>query len=256
MQLAFVTANYYARAAGYSSEVHNWGELERLTVEHTTLEEFDKMCAEIVGAGFNAIEIWKAHAWPSTLTPERADELLDILQKHKLTPVSYAGGLGSDADEMLRAARLLGIQIIAGGVSKESAHDVARMARKQVLRIAIENHPEKTPAEIIDKIGHDDDVLGACIDTGWWLIQGYDPAKAIRELGRHVFHIHLKDMAAMGSHESVQLGKGVMDVADVLAAIKEIGYTGPISIEHEPPQRDPTDDVRAGRELVERLWGA
>ena len=254
MDLAFVTANYVGRAMGYSGfTLAEWGVAERATVEATDLAAFDAICADVARAGFRHIEIWKAHAWPAALSPEHADEFLAALQRHHLTPISYAAGLGDDAEAVLRAARLLGVPIVAGGLFGADAREVARIARRQTVRVALENHPERDPQEVIDQIGDDDDVLGACVDTGWWLTQGYSPADAIRRLGPHVFHIHLKDIRAPGGHDTVQLGTGIMDLADVLAAIREIGYAGPLGIEHEPEHYDPTAEVVAGRELVERL---
>jgi sugar phosphate isomerase/epimerase len=156
---------------------------------------------------------------------------------------------------MLRAARLLGIEIVSGGLGPHDPREVARLARQHAVRVAIENHPETDPQQVIAAIGQEQDVLGACVDTGWWLTHGYDAAQAIRALGQHVWHIHLKDIRAAGGHETVQLGTGIMDVPAVIAAIKAIGYDGAISIEHEPEHFDPTAEVIAGRELAERLLG-
>ncbi|MBC8074549.1 MAG: hypothetical protein H7Y32_00610, partial [Chloroflexales bacterium] len=86
MEFAFVTANYVGRALGYSGfSLAEWGLAERATVEQTDLAAFDAICADVARAGFRSIEIWKAHAWPATLTPERADDLLAVLQRHHLT---------------------------------------------------------------------------------------------------------------------------------------------------------------------------
>ena len=73
--------------------------------------------------------------------------------------------------------------------------------REHGVRLAIENHPERTPGEVLQKIeaaARPDDMLGATVDTGWWATQGYDPARAIEELAPHVLHVHLKDVLAVG----------------------------------------------------------
>ncbi|MEO7912240.1 MAG: sugar phosphate isomerase/epimerase, partial [Roseiflexaceae bacterium] len=41
-------------------------------------------------------------------------------------------------------------------------------------------------------------------------------------------------------HETCALGDGVVDIPGVLKALKEIGYTGVVTIEHEPYDHDPT----------------
>jgi sugar phosphate isomerase/epimerase len=154
---------------------------------------------------------------------------------------------------MLRAARLLGIGLVAGGLPLERAPEIARLAREQGMRVAIENHPERHADEVLAKIGDHADVLGACVDTGWWLTQGYDPVAAVRALGKHLFHVHLKDISAAGKHETCALGDGLLDVAAVLAALREVGYDGYLSVEHEPDDYDPTAEIVRSRELVERL---
>ena len=51
--------------------------------------------------------------------------------------------------------------------------------------------------------------IGATVDTGWWATQGYDPARAIEELGEHVVHVHLKDVRARRrAARDVPLGRG------------------------------------------------
>jgi sugar phosphate isomerase/epimerase len=121
------------------------------------------------------------------------------------------------------------------------------------VRIGIENHPERSADEVLAKIGDNSDVLGACVDTGWWLTQGYDPAEAVRRLEGHLFHVHLKDIRAAGKHDTCALGDGLLDVAAMIGALREVGYTGYLSIEHEPDDHDPTSEVVRSRELVERL---
>jgi sugar phosphate isomerase/epimerase len=254
MQTTFCSANYVARAANYALRPFDWGKAERLTVEANTEAAFDAMCRDVAAAGFRSIEIWRAHAWPEGLDDARAAALLAALGRHGLAAVSYAGGVnGPDAADMMRAARKLGITLIAGSLSAERAPEVARLAREHGVRIAIENHPEKHPDEVLAKLAGNEDVIGACVDTGWWLTQGYDPAAAIRALGPHLWHVHLKSVRAVGGHETCPLDEGLLDVPAVLAALREVGYDGYLSIEHEPEYHDPTAEVARSREYVERL---
>lgn len=257
MQLTFCSANYVARAANYALQPFNWGEAERITVERMSPAEFDAICRDAAGAGFQTIEVWRGHAWHATLDEASAAGLRQTMERHGLKPVSYAGGLsGPEARAMLHAARLLGIGLVAGGLPLERAPEIARLAREEGVRVGIENHPERHADEVLAKIGDDADVLGACIDTGWWLTQGYDPVAAVRALSKHLFHVHLKDIRAAGKHETCPLGDGLLDVAAVLAALREVGYDGYLSVEHEPDDYDPTAEIVRSRELVERLLKA
>lgn len=65
-----------------------------------------------------------------------------------------------------------------------------------------------------------------------------DPIEAIMTLGRHIRHVHVKD-ATLSSQpgvkwgEEVPFGTGEVDAREFLAALKAVGYTGPIAIERE-----------------------
>ena len=124
------------------------------------------------------------------------------------------------------------------------------------VRFGLENHPERTPAEVLAAIG-DAGSLGAAVDTGWWATQGYDPVDAIRELSDRLFHVHLKDVEEPGTHVTCMHGEGCARIADCVDALLDLGYTGPVSIEHHAFDRDPTDEcarmlVRTREQLSQR----
>lgn len=81
-----------------------------------------------------------------------------------------------------------------------------------------------------------------------------DPMAAIRTLGRHIRHVHAKD--AIGSAKPGQewgqemaFGKGQVNPAEFLRALKGIGYAGPIAMEREAGN-DRVGDVRFGIESL------
>ena len=105
---------------------------------------------------------------------------------------------------------------------------------------------------MLDKIAAGGERFGACVDTGWWGTQGYDAARAIEELGAHVLHVHLKDVLALDEpHETCRWGDGIVPVRACVDALRRIGYTGAIAVEHEPETYDPSDEVRAMRVELE-----
>ncbi len=169
------------------------------------------------------------------------------LARHSLRVVSLAGSVGTTTDELTAACRLandLDVDLIAGvgEVVHRDREEAAAVLRAHGVRFGLENHPEKTPQEVLDAIGDDADVLGAAVDTGWWATQSYDPVAAIGELSDRLFHVHLKDVEAPGTHISCMHGEGCANVAGCVERLLEIGYSGPVSIEHEPYDRDPTDE--------------
>jgi sugar phosphate isomerase/epimerase len=65
-----------------------------------------------------------------------------------------------------------------------------------------------------------------------------DPIAALRRLGPHVRHVHVKDAVASAEPgrqwgEEVPFGTGQVNPSAFLGALKEVGYTGPLAIERE-----------------------
>ncbi|MQA25605.1 MAG: TIM barrel protein [Micromonosporaceae bacterium] len=135
----------------------------------------------------------------------------------------------------------------------------------------IENHAEVR--RVLD--GSD---VPLCLDTGHLLIGGTDPAELTREAADRIAHTHLKDVDA-GLAGRVQarevaytdavrdgvyqpLGQGDIDIAGIIAALEDSGYTGWYVMEQdtilaEPPAGDddggPAQDVRASIEYLRGL---
>ncbi|QQQ80970.1 TIM barrel protein [Saccharothrix sp. 6-C] len=87
-----------------------------------------------------------------------------------------------------------------------------------------------------------DSDLDLCLDTGHLLIGGTDPVDLARRHPRRIGHVHLKDvradiaatvregrigyMAAVQQRMYVPLGDGDVDVAALVAFLRDAGYTG------------------------------
>jgi len=240
--------------------MHGWGHGDRTTNDafapiDTFAARFESLLGHIHGLGFDAIDIWGAHLSPAWTTEEHVDAARAVLKRRGMRVATYAPWL--DAANVRRAcevAAALEASIVGAGFAGD-AEPIARAIREHGLRLAVENHPERTPAELLEKVARGRGVFGATVDTGWWATQGYDAARAIEELGPHVLHVHLKDVLAEGEpHETCRFGDGIVDVSECVRALERIGYDGAISIEHEPETFDPSDDLRAMRvELAEWL---
>jgi L-ribulose-5-phosphate 3-epimerase len=252
--IAFMTANYVARETGYA--MHGWGHGDRATNEHfspleTYEQRFDELLGDIRALGFDAIDLWGAHLSPEWATDEHVVAARRALERNGLAVTTYATWIGpSNVERACVLVGAVGTTIIGGGFSGD-VDAIVRVLRARGARLGIENHPEKTPAEVLAKIGDAGDVLGATVDTGWFATQGYDPARAIEELGAHVFHVHLKDVLAPGEHDTCRWGTGIVDIEACVRALQRIGYTGVLTVEHEPETFDPTDDIRAMRTMLE-----
>jgi sugar phosphate isomerase/epimerase len=76
--------------------------------------------------------------------------------------------------------------------------------------------------------------LGLNFDMGHFFCVGVDPAAAARRLGPHIRHVHLEDIAASREHLHLVPGRGVIDFRAVLAALRDVGYDGWVTVELYP----------------------
>jgi sugar phosphate isomerase/epimerase len=254
-RVVFMTANEVARETGWA--MHGWSDGDRATNEvfaplETFGERFDALLARVRGLGFEAIDLWGAHLSPNWATDEHVLLAQEALGRYGIRVATYATWVGPD--NIRRACELalaVGTSVIGGGYSGDPA-ELAPVLREHGVTLAIENHPELTPAEVLAKIAAGDGTMAATVDTGWWGTQGYDAALAIEELGEHVAHVHLKDVSRIGEpHETCAWGGGVVDVEGCVRTLARIGYSGALAVEHEPESYDPSEEIRAMREQLE-----
>ena len=93
-------------------------------------------------------------------------------------------------------------------------------------------------------------LIGTCLDTGHLirmaqLGEKLDPAEQVKVMGDRNFGMHLKDHDNKRKTDVV-FGDpaGVLDVAAVLKALREVKFKGPISIEYEANPNDPSPDMK------------
>ena len=256
MRIAFTTANYVARETGWA--MHGWGHGDRATNAafrplETYRDRLDAVLGDVRGLGFETVDLWGAHLHPEWATGEHVAIARELLRRHGLEVSTYAAWI--DASTVERACELataLGTTTLGAGASG-GLHALVPALRDHGVCLAIENHPEKTPAEVLAKIGVGPGTLAATVDTGWWATQGYDPVRAIEELGEHVRHVHLKDVRAEGEpHETCRWGEGIVDVEACVQALRRIAYDGAVAVEHEPEDHDPAAECA---EMLAELRG-
>jgi L-ribulose-5-phosphate 3-epimerase len=259
--VSFMTANYVAREIGF--RMADWGEGDRAANAwyapiETYEERLEDLLSTVAGLGFDAIDLWTGHLNPAWATDAHVAIAQDLLARHGLRVISLAGGFGGTVAEFessCRVAVALGRPILGGstGAWQVDRSGVERTLERHDLRLGFENHPEKTPGEVLALIGDAGERVGATVDTGWFGTQGYDAARAITELGERVLHVHLKDVREAGAHRTCRYGDGIVPIEGCVRALEAMGYRGDISIEHEPEDYDPTPDVVANAALL-RGW--
>ncbi len=116
---------------------------------------------------------------------------------------------------------------------------------------------QETAEELLEFIHNvDRPNIGINFDPANMILYGKDkPIEALETLRDHVVSVHCKDAVwpeeegQLGSE--MPLGEGQVDIPAFVAKLKEIGYTGPLTIEREAGD-DRIGDILRGKELLER----
>jgi L-ribulose-5-phosphate 3-epimerase len=118
---------------------------------------------------------------------------------------------------------------------------------------------QETPVTLlrtIERIGMDN--VGINLDTANLILYGKgNPVDALDVFGRYVRDLHVKDgrFPTTGDNlgEETPLGEGKVDFRTVIARLKGLGYTGPLTIERECSGERQIADIRKAIALLEPL---
>ncbi len=203
--------------------------------------------------GLAQMEFYPGH-FPAMAEGPEADQVLELLAREKVLVPAF-GVVGFDSDEaktrsVMAFARRFGIGIVSANPSAESLDGLDRIARDSDVRIAIHNHGpghryatlEHLQVAVRGRSSH----VGVCLDTGHALRSGQDPVAMIHALAERVHAVHLKDWI-VGGEEQI-LGEGDLDLRSVARALRDIGFSGPLSLEYELQPENPVPGMRRGLE--------
>jgi sugar phosphate isomerase/epimerase len=144
------------------------------------------------------------------------------------------------------------------------------------VRFALEVHPTEIAFDIVTAhrtlaaIGHRK-AFGFNFDPSHLLWQMVDPVRFIEEFPDRIFHVHMKDAALqldgkagiLGSHLNCgqrgrgwdvrSLGHGSVKFEEIIRALNQIKYTGPLSVEWEDSGMEREHGAREACAYVHRL---
>lgn len=232
-----------------------------------TFREFDTEPAlkRMKDLGLHYVEFFQKHA-PVESTPAQISALRKLCEEYQITPLAWGvQRFTKNTDEnrkYFEFGKALGIRMLSADPDPDSFDSLDKLCEEYKIAIGIHPHgPQGSKehrwysAEIILKAVKDHNpLIGTCLDTGHLIRAAQlgdklDPAQQIRLMGARNFGIHLKDHDNE-KHRDVVFGKGVLDVAAVLKALRDVKFRGMISIEYEANPRDPSADVAACIEVV------
>jgi inosose dehydratase len=152
-------------------------------------------------------------------------------------------------DQAFEYARMAGVNTIICAPNYDLLQYVNEKVKSTDFRLAIHNHgPDNTlypnATDIWNHIKDLDPKIGICIDIGHTLRDGADPAKDILKYGKRIYDVHIKDVdKASKEGRTVEMGRGIIDIPAVVAALRKIKFTGSCSLEYEKDAQDPLAGV-------------
>lgn len=144
---------------------------------------------------------------------------------------------------------------------KKMVHAVRKIAdhcKDNGQKFALETGQEK--AYVLSKFIEDVNRVNIGVNfdpANMLLYDAGDPIQALDILGKYVIGVHCKDgkrperKGELG--KEYLLGKGDVDIERFINKLKEIGYTGPLTIEREISGEQQTEDILKAKDLLERL---
>ena len=254
-QMGFHGIQIYATTGEFSPEVLTEEDVARYNGLLLELGlEISALCGDMGGHGF---EIAKDN-------PERIEKtkaIIDLATKLGTKVVTtHIGVIPEDTEcekykVMLDALKACGEYAESCGVT-----------------LAIETGPECAPilSKFVNAAGNG---VGVNLDpANFVMVTGQDPAEAVRLLGKKIVHTHLKDGKMLKKTDPVKIynhfaeggiealnvadyfietpvGKGDVDFDEYVAALREIGFDGYLTIERETGA-DPIGDIALARDFA------
>ena len=148
----------------------------------------------------------------------------------------WGGGWGEPGE--------LGADVLKLGGERMS--DLGRCVAEFGLDFAFHNHaaaPEGLAVELALLHEHTDPAyVKSYLDIGWAYASGGDPVTLIRDLGPRLGGFHLRNQ--YGKVPAATLAEGDIDMAAVVAAMKDVGYSGWVALElYHPPETPVTQSM-------------
>ena len=137
---------------------------------------------------------------------------------------------------------------------------LAELGRSKGIKIAIEHFPGtglptvRSTLKFIEKVGHPN--LYLLFDIGHAQMSNEDPADVLPIAGDRLAYIHLDDNDGQGDLH-LALTEGIQtkeSLSTFFSVTRDIGYTGPFSLEMHSTLPNPLEAIRSSKAIVEDCW--
>jgi sugar phosphate isomerase/epimerase len=201
---------------------------------------------ESLGLTVSNVNAFTLFARGDTYHPTWIEEdpaLRELRIRHTLDSIELAHEFGARTVSLQPGGTMIGTSIDRAAAARRFADGLRRAidaARRHDVTLAIEPEPGlfiETSQEYLDfknEFFKDEPLVKMNCDVGHLFCVGEDPAEVIRALPDHVAHVHLEDIGANRVHQHLTPGKGVIDFAAIVDALRAIGYAGWVTVELYP----------------------
>ena len=277
----------------------SWGVMEE--TDNTVWPTAAQVLEEIAAAGYQGTELG-----PFGYYPTDPQQLRATLARHALTLTSafvplrwfQPQRLPADIDELMTVAHLLAaldcpFVVIADGMAQpgesspdDAAWKAAAGAMEEVARclqrlglqtvVHLEAGSHLATPEDQDRLCGltDPELIGICLDTGHYAYSYGRPREAVRQYGRRIRYVHLKDVdaavrdrvtrehldfyTAVRSGVFTPLGEGCAELPAVVSDLLSLGYQGWLVAEQDvlmplPTGNTPLHNARRSRDFLRQL---
>ncbi len=226
--------------------------------------DFNGAIVQLKALGLNQMEFFSGHLSPD---PDQ-DGLEDVMAAIKAAGVVVPcfGVESMTADENHNRQRFefgkrIGLQIITAHPTPDSFDLLDQLVDEYDIMIGIHNHGPghayDTVEDTLSAVEGRDIRIGACLDTGHCIRSNEKPHETIRALGDRLHSLHLKDWVH-GADETI-LGEGDIDLVEVVKALHDVNFDGPLMLEYELSPENPVPEMAQGienwKEAVNEVMG-
>jgi sugar phosphate isomerase/epimerase len=198
--------------------------------------------------GLSYVSIKDAHL-PMASSAEERRGVAQRFKEAGITPLSCGNvTMENDAANIRRAfeyARDTGLPTIVCSPHPDSFALLDAAVKEFDIRLAIHNHgPEDkrfpSPYDVWKAVSGHDKRIGLCLDVGHTARAKVDPAEAVRRCHERIYDVHFKDIDSTAPDgKTIEGGRGVLDLASVLKALRDVRYAHLLSFEYEKDEDDP-----------------
>ncbi|HNW56464.1 MAG TPA: sugar phosphate isomerase/epimerase [Bacteroidales bacterium] len=151
----------------------------------------------------------------------------------------------AEVDRAFEYAKRVGVKLIVGVPNYELLPYVDKKVKEYNFNYAIHLHgPDiniyQDADDVWDHVKDLDPRIGMCLDVGHDTRNGKDPVADLKKYHTRVFDVHIKDVTGNTKlGYSLEVGRGIIDFPAFVRMLRQVGYTGVCSLEHEINMDDP-----------------